>query len=47
VLFTPSAKSGCNIAAADPTKPIPWFVGTGMLGLVLAFRSRRSRWGTR
>ncbi len=39
---TPTAKSGCSVQAADPTKPVPWFLGVG-LGALALLRRRRSR----
>jgi MYXO-CTERM domain-containing protein len=39
---TPSAKSGCSVQAADPTKPVPWFLGVG-IGALALLRRRRSR----
>jgi MYXO-CTERM domain-containing protein len=38
----PTAKSGCSVEAADPTKPVPWFLGVG-LGALALLRRRRSR----
>lgn len=41
---SPSSSSGCSVAGilgTDPTKPIPWVVGLGLLGLVaLRLRTR-------
>ena len=42
---TSTTSSGCSVAGTlsdDPTKPIPWAVGVGLLGLGLAVRRRRS-----
>jgi len=39
---TPSAQSGCSVEAADPTKPVPWFLGVAVAALAL-LRRRRSR----
>jgi MYXO-CTERM domain-containing protein len=44
-----SSSGGCsvaNVAATDPTKPIPWAVGLGLLGL-LALRRRPNGTGLR
>jgi MYXO-CTERM domain-containing protein len=39
-----SSKSGCSIAAADPTKPVPWFIGAlGLAAPALLGRRRRRR----
>jgi secreted trypsin-like serine protease len=41
--FTPAQKSGCSVPrAADPTKPVPWFLGLGALVFAQRLRSKRS-----
>jgi hypothetical protein len=37
---TPGVRSGCEMAAAEPTKPVPWFVGACLAALALLRRRR-------
>jgi MYXO-CTERM domain-containing protein len=36
----PTGKSGCSVQSADPTKPVPWFLGTALCALALRRRRR-------
>ncbi len=40
---SPHSSSGCNMPEDDPTKPVPWVVGAGLLGLTLIRRRRPLR----